>query len=225
MTPEPNAHKVAGLLNDIPGSDGSNVFIRQQNISSGDGPGGPHLYTTGGYLDSSWFNRTFWKFGRAQTSGLMVLGEDVVFGAEVFESRSRETVFTPGVKDYRLTCLSLKPPAATGKAAKPQPRRSRPTGGAPAWQKRVGIRIAAMLRAADTIFVAGSPDVVDPDDPHGAWEGRKGGILAAFAAEDGKPLAEFRLPAPPTWDGLAAANGRLYVSLLDGTVVCLDEAN
>ena len=72
-----------------------------------------------------------------------------------------------------------------------------------------------------SIFVAGSPDVVDPEDPHGAWEGRKGGILAAFAVGDGRKLAEYKLPAPPVWDGMAAAGNRLFISTMDGYVVCM----
>ena len=78
-----------------------------------------------------------------------------------------------------------------------------------------------MVRAADIIFVAGSPDMVDPKDPHGAWEGRKGGILAAFAASDGAQLAEYKLSAPPVWDGMAAANGRLYISAVGGDIICM----
>ena len=30
------------------------------------------------------------------------------------------------------------------------------------------------------------------------------------------------LPAPAVWDGVAAADGRLYVSLKNGTVVCYE---
>ncbi|MHC4431166.1 MAG: outer membrane protein assembly factor BamB family protein, partial [Planctomycetota bacterium] len=74
--PEPSANTMAGLLNDIPGTDRANVFIRQMQVASCDGPTAEHLYTSGGYLDSSWFNRTFWQAGRAMTSGLMVLGKD-----------------------------------------------------------------------------------------------------------------------------------------------------
>jgi hypothetical protein len=77
-----------------------------------------------------------------------------------------------------------------------------------------------MARAAGTLFVAGFFDVVDPKDPHGAWEGRKGGILAAFAAADGKKLAQLGLPAPPVWNGIAIARGRLYIATTKGTVLC-----
>jgi outer membrane protein assembly factor BamB len=223
-TPEPDAHSVAGLLNDIPSTDSVNVFIRQMNVSSSDGRSGQHLYTTGGYLDPSWFNRTFWQIGRARTSGLMVLGKDVAYGAEVYESRSRETVFRPGGNVYRLQCISLKPPVGgpKGKQAK-GPRRQQ--GPWPLWQQRLGIRVTAIVRAADTIFVAGSPDVVDPKDPYGAWEGRKGGALAAFTARDGEKVAEYKLPSPPVWDGMAAADGRLYISTSDGGIICMGKAS
>jgi len=218
MAPQTSGHAMPGLLNDIPATDGTGVFIRQMRVSSSDGRGRPHLYTTAGFLDPSWFNRTFWKIGRAQTSGLMVLGKDVAYGVEVYPSRSRETVFKPGAKAYRLMCLPLKAPAREpgGKQAKRRRRR----GPRPVWQQRLGIRITAMVRAADTIFVAGSPDVVDPRDPHGAWEGRKGGVLAAFSAADGKRLSEHKLPAPPIWDGMAAVPGRLYIALSSGDIVC-----
>ncbi len=78
-----------------------------------------------------------------------------------------------------------------------------------------------MVRAGDNVFIAGAPDVVDDADPHAAWEGRKGGMLAVFATKDGKRLNELKLAAPPVWDGMAASNGRLYVSQTDGVVVCL----
>jgi len=222
--PEPDAHSMSGLLNDIPASDGANVFIRQMNVSSPDGRGGQHLYTNGGYLDPSWFNRTFWQIGRARTSGLMVLGQDVAYGAEVYESRSRETVFRPGGNVYRLKCISLKPPAS-GPRGKQAAGRRRQQGPKPLWEQRLGIRVTAIVRAADTIFVAGSPDIVDPKDPSGAWEGRKGGLLAAFTASDGKRLADYKLPAPPVWDGMAAAGGRLYISTSDGGIVCMGKAS
>ncbi|MFC1596497.1 PQQ-binding-like beta-propeller repeat protein, partial [Planctomycetota bacterium] len=224
MTPETEGHTMAGLLNDIPGSDGRNIFIRQLNVSSDEaGDGDKHLFTTAGYLDSTWFNRTFWKAGRAQTTGPMVLGHGVAFGVEPFTSRSRDVLFLPGKGAYRLRAISTSRPALDKNARRGQ-KAGRPNQRGQAgivWERPVGIRVTSMVRTGDTLFVAGSPDVVDPADPHGAWEGRKGGLLAVFSTKGGEPLAELELPAPPTWDGMAAAEGRLYVALEDGRVLCL----
>ncbi len=216
MKPTSSARSMEGLLNDIPATDGKNVYIRQMKVASGGGTAGVHLYSSGGYLDSSWFNRIFRQAGRARTRGLMVLGSEAAYGVEVYPGRGRDTLFKPGSQSYRLMCLSLK--------ARPnaKDKRRKRRGPKPLWQQKLGIRVTAMVRAGKRIFVAGARDVVDPDDPHGAWEGRKNGVLAVCSTDDGEKLSESELlPAPPAWDGMAAAGGHLYISLVDGEVVCL----
>ena len=221
-SPEPSAHAIAGMLNDVPATDGANVFIRQMQISSNDKKKGkPHLYTSGGYLDSSLFNRTYWQVGQARTAGLMVMGDDCAYGVEVYASRSRETVFTPGAGAYRLKCALLKAPPA---ASKPKRRMKEPPA---RWQQKLPIRVTALVRAADTLFAAGLPDT---RDSHTRWtNGRPcAGALAAFDAETGKAIEQYKLPAPPVWDGMAAANGRLYISTDNGRILCMrpeDAAN
>lgn len=217
MTPAPDAHSIPGLLNDIPGSDGKNVFIRQLPISPVRDPKGQHLFASGGFLDPTLFNRTAWSCGWAKTVGLMVLGQDVAYGVELYNASNRDTLFEPGSDSFRLVCLPLQAPKG---AAKGQQKGRQSKARYARWQQRVPIRITALIRAHKLIFAAGAPDLVDPEDPHGAWEGRKGGVLAAFAAQDGQQLAQYELTAPPVWDGLAAVSGHLYVSLTDGTVLC-----
>jgi hypothetical protein len=78
-----------------------------------------------------------------------------------------------------------------------------------------------MVKAGDTVFVAGGPDMLDPKDPYAAFESRKGANLVAVSAQDGKKLSEASLDCPPVFDGLIAAGGRLFASLEDGTLVCL----
>ena len=53
-----------------------------------------------------------------------------------------------------------------------------------------------------------------------AWLGMKGGLLWILSAEDGKKLAKYRLDSIPVFDGMAAAGGKLFLSLKDGSVVC-----
>jgi len=91
----------------------------------------------------------------------------------------------------------------------------------PVWKQWLGVRIRAMVKAGDTIFVAGAPDVFDPKDPYAAFEARKGAQVVAVSARDGKKLSETPLEYPPVFDGMIAAGGRLFASLRDGSVVCL----
>jgi outer membrane protein assembly factor BamB len=222
MTPTPDSHNMPGVLADILATDGANVFLRQMNVTSAGARAGRHLFSTAGYLDSSWFNRTFWKVGGVQTTGIMVTADDVAYGVEVYSGKGRDTVFKPGAQGYRLACYSLTQ-SASAVDNRPKRRGKTKTGRKVLWQQQVPIRITAMVRTAEKLFVAGSPDVVDPDDPHAAWEGRAGGVLAALDAATGERLSEVKLSAPPTWDGMAAVDGRLFVALTSGELVCLGE--
>jgi outer membrane protein assembly factor BamB len=75
-----------------------------------------------------------------------------------------------------------------------------------------------MVLAGDTLFLAGPP-VNASDD---LWIDEAGkGVLVAVAATDGAVLSQQDLPSPPVFDGMAAAQGKLYVSTADGHVLCL----
>ncbi|MFQ6130499.1 MAG: PQQ-binding-like beta-propeller repeat protein [Armatimonadota bacterium] len=105
------------------------------------------------------------------------------------------------------------------------------------WAQATPFYVRAMVLAGDTLFIAGPPDLIDEEEvftSHGeretaaklreqaaALEGRKGALLWAVSAADGAKLAEYDLEAPPVWDGMAAANGRLYLSTVDGEVLCM----
>ena len=53
------------------------------------------------------------------------------------------------------------------------------------------------------------------------FEGRGEGWLWAMAIRDGGRLSVLPLEAPPVWDGIAVANGRVYISKLNGVIECL----
>jgi len=82
-----------------------------------------------------------------------------------------------------------------------------------------------MILAADKLIAAGTPDVIVPNDPWAAYEGRRGGRLLVVSAADGKIEAELKLAAPPVLDGLAVAGGRVFMSAKDGKVICFDGKN
>jgi outer membrane protein assembly factor BamB len=91
----------------------------------------------------------------------------------------------------------------------------------PAWAKWMPVRIRAMVKAGDILFVAGAPDIFDSKDPYAAFEARKGAKLLAVSASDGKELSQISLEYPPVFDGMITANGCLFASLRDGSVVCM----
>jgi outer membrane protein assembly factor BamB len=91
----------------------------------------------------------------------------------------------------------------------------------PVWMQWLPVRVRAMVKAGDTLFVAGPPDEFDPEDPYAAFEGRREAKVVALSADDGQKLSETELDHPPVFDGLIAAGGRLFASLEDGSVVCM----
>jgi hypothetical protein len=92
------------------------------------------------------------------------------------------------------------------------------------WQEMIPLRIRAMVLAGEFLFAAGTPDVLDPDDPSGAFEGRQGALLQVFSTKDGSQVNSLSLPAPPAFDGLSAAGERLYLATRDGKVICFGGA-
>lgn len=101
----------------------------------------------------------------------------------------------------------------------------------PDWTRGVPVVVRAMVLADETLFVAGpsvpvevnkiprQPTDVDPFAE--ALEIGRGGSLLAVSANNGKTLADYDLKSSPVFDGMAAANDRLYISSVDGRIVCM----
>ncbi len=94
-----------------------------------------------------------------------------------------------------------------------------------------------MVLCEETLFIAGPPDLFEyapegaadvyhstpPEalrEQEAALAGERGALLLAVSAENGKRLAEYELDTSPVFDGMVAADGRLFVSMLDGRVIC-----
>jgi len=108
--------------------------------------------------------------------------------------------------------------AATAKR-KVRMRRSGPAS-SQRWSSNVPLTGKAMALAGDVLFVAGTPVAFPTGDLAKAYEGRMGGVLWAASAATGEKMAEYKLDAPPAWDGMAVAGGKLFLSLKDGSVIC-----
>ena len=218
--PDGDASNVPGMLADILVGNGATVWMRRHQVFGESKEKQQHVFATGGFRDDTWFNRTTWSVGNANHAQLLVFDRTTAYAIEAFQSTSRARPFTAGAKGYHLFATALKgskPDRSAARKKKGPPRRTF------LWSTYVPIRGNAMALAGDVLFVAGIPDTVDPRDPLAAFEGRKGGVLCAMSASDGTKLAQYELESPPVLDGLAAANGRLYVSCVDGSITCFSE--
>jgi hypothetical protein len=174
---------------------------------------------------------------RAPAGRIMVFDESSIYGFGRTPERLRGSPFA-----YHLFATEKQPEfAPIDPRAKPEGRgrfggiiRTKPEY---RWSEPVPLLARAMALAGETLFIAGPPDVLDEADAYqrisdadiqaklagqaAAFQGRKGGLLWAVSASDGRKLAEYALDAPPAWDGMAAARGRLYIATLDGRVLCM----
>jgi hypothetical protein len=105
------------------------------------------------------------------------------------------------------------------------------------WSDDTPVQVNSMVLTDNALFVAGPPDVVDEEqsvktllnaetqkklaEQSAAFEGKRNALLVAVSRDDGVKLASYRLDFVPRFDGLIAANGRLYISTLNGAVICL----
>jgi outer membrane protein assembly factor BamB len=206
-----------GAIGDVLQGDDGLIYMRDMvfnaELEQQKSPaGGKHdrVRTKAAFLDDSYFKRTPWTFGRKGHYGrLIVHDEKTAYFVRMFDSLrglDPDVYFTPGRKGYLLFAVDKN----TGEQT---------------WQRRIPVRVNAMVATADRLFVAGSPDVVDPNDPLGAFEGRKGGVIYTCSKGGGEILWRRVLSAPPVFNGLAAANNCLYLAMQDGSVACFGKTS
>jgi outer membrane protein assembly factor BamB len=209
-----------------------------------------HLFAPTGFLDDNWWHRSFWVYGRSVQGGpsygetgnatpsgkLMVLDDENVY---IF-GRGQEYWKWTTPTEYRLFSVprsmprNTEPPPTLGKNKKPTIRMPQFDT---RWSVAMPVLVRAMVKAGDTIFAAGPRDTVDEpsafktfDDPATRkslkeqaelFSGSHGSLLWAVSAEDGTKIQETQLDVLPVFDGMIAAAGRIYMSTVDGKVVCL----
>ena len=205
----------------------------------------PHIFAAQGFLDATWHHRSYTVYGEWYESGsggfyqaagvqpsgrLLAFDKDKVYG---YGKKPEYFGWTTAI-EYRLF--------EADRTAKVEPLKKRQgyslkTTFETHWSEDVPLHVRALVKAGDTLFLAGSEDLFDegPAKQYGnitispekarevqaAWEGKNGGVLWAVSAADGKKLAALKLDSPPAWDAMAAAGGRLFIPLKNGSMLCL----
>ncbi|MEE2623877.1 MAG: LamG domain-containing protein, partial [Verrucomicrobiota bacterium] len=104
------------------------------------------------------------------------------------------------------------------------------------WDRQVPLFAQGMVLAGDTLLVAGPPDIMDEEytferimekdkeidkvleRQDAALKGAAGGKLLSVSVSSGEQNQELKLDALPVWDGMAVADGSLFVATKDGKV-------
>jgi len=268
--------KMPVALPDILSSDGKFVYMRSQRFNldgrravidpehQTDQEGeGTHLFCPTGFLDDSWFHRSYWIYGKNAGEGwaewsvaarLVPAGRILAFDDTNVYGYGRHPKYlcNSSALEYRLFAAdkTFDPDRAArvnkvkipqnivnwkNRAKRPEPDLSAVSR---KWiLEKPELLAKAMVLAEGMLFVAGPPDVVDEEDIWGrtlepevqaklhaqsaALEGSQGGLLWAVSTADGGKLAEYKLESVPTFDGMAAADGRLYLSMKNGCILCM----
>jgi len=270
---------------DILSCDGKHIWMRSQKITfkgkrleiglqsvTEQDPEDFHIFCQNGFLDDSYFFRSYWTFGRRVTGGyggwyragrivpsgrILCVDEGGVYGY----GRKPEFMVNSSVLEYQLFAadkvVTRQSIEQLGKDERAINVRSRHrNANSSDWRLRhffpprhltaaklqwtldqPALIARAMTVAANTLFIAGPPDLLDerrafyhPDDPDvqaqlkrqaEALEGPSGGYLWALTKTNGKLLTRYALDTIPVFDGMAAAADSLYITTVDGRLLRL----
>ncbi|KPL19328.1 MAG: hypothetical protein AMJ75_12655 [Phycisphaerae bacterium SM1_79] len=234
-----DAFSMDGATTDILVGDGTSIYMRHVKFDRNclrQPRYGRHLFSTSRLLDDAEVHRSHWVLGTgdfrripvayswiANSGGarynsrlavpyglLLAFDNQTVWGVQ----RSRNSGYIlfaddnrPFSADEHVLPDFRKPDAESVPKLK--------------WSVALPMRPRAMLRAGNCLYLGGMPGMIDQKDPFATYEGRKGGLLWVMSGRNGEKLAEYKLEAVPVWDGMAAANERLYISTQDGRVLSM----
>ena len=190
-----------------------------------------HLFSGTGFLDDSWWHRTYWIYGRYHASGhsgytqagsqgnpagrMITFDDDRIYTwgrLRWYFKWSEEYVYHLHAKDYDYEDQ---------------------------WSVMLPILVRAMVASDDRLFVLGPEEVLRQDiikqqitlkevqdlmvKQEQALNGESGSVLLTVDKQSGKILSGYRMPTSPLLDGMSGAYGNLYISTTDGQLCCLGE--
>jgi outer membrane protein assembly factor BamB len=203
----------------------------------------PHLFSITSLLGEDWFVRSYWVLGEgmpgagwggwANAANTFPSGRILCFNHDAVYGYGRERV-SSGATGHRADAYHLfgiqrntLAPQIDRKGKKKAAGKGRLV-----WADAESLIVRAMVLGVDRLAVAGPPDLgrkdlkilsfTNEDEALAGFEGSRGVYLRIVRVADGKRLSQCELPDMPVFDGMAAANGRLYLSLKKGSVVCLE---
>ncbi len=222
-----DAFSMQGAINDVLVGDQDSIYLRHLRLDRDLVPQQQrrmHLYSVSTLLDDYGHNRADWLLGSGNQSRLSVAfpwyakrrymsvayGTALAFDAQtVWSMRGSH----PGLSRPVSYTLSAEPRSQVVNRDFPDtwpgPKKTK-TGkdsDDENWSAPLSWVPRALIRAGDSVVVSGR-------------EGDKG-VLQVVSSRTGKVQGTHPLSASPVWDGLAVTGGCLYVTLEDGSVLCM----
>ncbi|UCE47170.1 MAG: PQQ-binding-like beta-propeller repeat protein, partial [Phycisphaerales bacterium] len=202
-----------GAIPDVLASDGASIFMRHQRFDFDTEPleqNVDHLFTSAGFIDGTWWHRSYLQIGREMRGGYGgwgFAGNQRISGKALVRNENRAFGF--GRKNYTITGshLGLQSEfhlfAADTELIRPKQKKpgKRPpkTQVRYIWSKAIPFHPRAMLLSGETLFIAGPQDVLDFDAKEPAGKV----LLWAVSTEDGSVMAEYALRVSPVYDSFA----------------------
>jgi len=238
-----------GALPDVLSSDGASIFMRQCRFDkelNGQRSDTPHIFSSVGFLDGSWWHRTYLLYGKQMQSGwggwgksgyrapagrMLVLDDTEAYafgrlnqygtaGTHVGLSGNLHPWGEEPVDEPHYVLFATSKEAELVMAMKA--RRGPLKELKPRWEQPSDLWVRAMVLADDTLLLAGISDPLKNEDTEARrFPNEQPGILRMLSPNDGTQLAEYPLSACPTYDAMAVAQKRVYIATVDGKVMCL----
>jgi outer membrane protein assembly factor BamB len=231
--------RIIGSANDLLVSDGNMIYMRDtvmdKNCRLLQTYGNPRLMASGlSLLDDSWFHRSFWFMDTLTQHSSHFACDLMVFDKN---RQCRVTSYSAGrtneanpcdgyiLSSYPLTKHTSRHDPKPKKGEKEEkPQKTRPPK--PHWVKLIQVNVKAMVLGniesdSPMLAIAGPPVIKDFQGFEKAIKGEKGGVFQLLLAGNGKELCKLSLDSPPVFDGMSAVDGNIFISLINGQVICI----
>ena len=205
-----------------------------------------HLLSITGLLGEEWFVRNYWLYGATLGGGwghwatianqvpagrILSFDESGIYGYgrvkyENGRTGHRTNNYMLFHEKYYENVIDTLFKGGKGKNNKDKSARRKQV-----WSDIDSLTTRAMCLAGSKLFIAGPPepgprkaDIMEFQNQQEAidrFTGKKGVFLAAYDKAKGKSLGKIKLSGMPVFDGMITTNRKLYISMKDGSIICL----
>ena len=218
------------VLPDILSAQAGAVWMRHLGVDKDLAPvrSRPHLFAPRGFLDDTWWHRTYWLYGTEIGGGythwpdvgnvspagrlLAFDGGKLIYGYGRMAYRAGDGHVRPDMaKGYKLFAEVMDSAPATARRRDAKRRIK--------WTAQLPFVARSIVLTRDALLVAGGKSPAETAASHGP------GTFWVVSREDGSKQAACALPAGPVLDGMALTDAGVFISTIDGAVVRIRAKN